>query len=626
MPNVGTASLDLLVDKQQFGRSISGAVDGNKGLFRSLGGSIGKTLLGGFAAYGAVSIFKDAVGEAREAEKIGRLTEQVIKSTGKAAGVSSKQVGDLATRLSNIAGVDDEIIQGGANVLLTFTNIRNQAGKNNKVFDRATEAALDMSSALGTDLQGSIIQVGKALNDPIKGVTALQRVGVSFTKEQKEQIKTLVESGRTMDAQKLILAELNKEFGGAAAASADAGDKLKVAWGNVLEQVGAAVLPLLNKLATFLGTTLLPKLSEFGSAIAAGFKDPEGKVNEKGWIGTVKRIGQAIRDVVDGVKAGIGEFVAGFKGKDAPDTALADLGTAARDMANWVKDTLLPTLQSVGTFLVDKVVPPLSKVLGFITRNLDAVIAAWATFKAIAIGSAIVNAVAAAYGRLAFSLGATGTQGYYAAGGLGAANTAAGTGTPAAMGAARAGVWGLVVALGVGLGVALHNLIEDKFPALNRKLEDIGGSLYDLFAIKIPILIRKVSLFRDIWDAIQDKKVTLTVEERRTAQGYGGGSSSGGGKGGGGGSIRMRAFGGWMQRGSLSWVGERGPELAYATTGTRILSHDDSMRAINAAVGGMSPGRGGDLVVQVGDKTLARITAEALADWQRDGGPVPWGN
>jgi hypothetical protein len=56
--------------------------------------------------------------------------------------------------------------------------------------------------------------LGKALNDPIKGVTALQRVGVSFTKGQKDQIKSLEESGHHMQAQKVILRELNKEFVG----------------------------------------------------------------------------------------------------------------------------------------------------------------------------------------------------------------------------------------------------------------------------------------------------------------------------------------------------------------------------------------------------------------------------
>ena len=31
--------------------------------------------------------------------------------------------------------------------------------------------------------------LGKALNDPVKGITALGRAGVTFTDEQKKQIK-----------------------------------------------------------------------------------------------------------------------------------------------------------------------------------------------------------------------------------------------------------------------------------------------------------------------------------------------------------------------------------------------------------------------------------------------------
>jgi hypothetical protein len=96
------------------------------------------------------------------------------------------------------------------------------------------------------------------LNDPIKGITALQRVGVSFTKSQKDQIKTLVDSGKTLDAQKLILRELGKEFGGAAEASADPLQKLGVVIKNLEEKIGLAFLPTLNKVADFIGNTFIP--------------------------------------------------------------------------------------------------------------------------------------------------------------------------------------------------------------------------------------------------------------------------------------------------------------------------------------------------------------------------------
>lgn len=193
--------------------------------------------------------FKGAFDEASQAAKVGAQTEAVLKSTGEAAGISAKHISDYAGELSDLAAVDDDVIQQGENVLLTFTQVRNEVGKGNNIFDQATKQALNMSVALGTDLQGSIIQVGKALNDPIAGITALSRVGVSFTEQQKAQIKTLQDSGNVLGAQKLILQELNKEFGGAAASQATSAARLQVAYGNLKESIGTALLPVVNGLA-----------------------------------------------------------------------------------------------------------------------------------------------------------------------------------------------------------------------------------------------------------------------------------------------------------------------------------------------------------------------------------------
>jgi hypothetical protein len=117
------------------------------------------------------------------------------------------------------SGIDDEAVASGENLLLTFTNIRNEVGKGNDIFDQSTQIMADMSTALGQDMKTSAIQLGKALNNPTKGVSALQRVGVSFTESQKDQIKALQASGKTMEAQKIILKELQGEFGGSAEAA-----------------------------------------------------------------------------------------------------------------------------------------------------------------------------------------------------------------------------------------------------------------------------------------------------------------------------------------------------------------------------------------------------------------------
>jgi Fe2+ or Zn2+ uptake regulation protein len=197
----------------------------------------------GLGAAGLAFGVKKAFDEFREAEKATAQTNAVLKSTGHAANVTAKEIENLATAISNKAGIDDEAIQSAANMLLTFKDIRNEAGAGNRVFDQTTRIVTDMSVAMDQGLKQSSIQVGKALNDPIRGLTSLGRVGVQFTDQQRKQIEALVESGEKMKAQKIILKELRSEFGGSAAAQADNADKLRVAWDNMFESIGKSIGP-----------------------------------------------------------------------------------------------------------------------------------------------------------------------------------------------------------------------------------------------------------------------------------------------------------------------------------------------------------------------------------------------
>ena len=193
-----------------------------------------------------------------DSQKVAAQTAAVIKSTGGAANVTAGHVNTLSQSLLQLSGVDDEAIAGMENMLLTFRNIHNEAGRTNDVFDQATKATLDLSVAMGKDLSSSAILVGKALNDPEKGMTALRRVGVSFTKDQEALIKKLVETGNTMEAQKLILGELNQEFGGSAEAAGKTLpaqlSKLREAFADVAAQLVGAVLPATLQLVGVLTT------------------------------------------------------------------------------------------------------------------------------------------------------------------------------------------------------------------------------------------------------------------------------------------------------------------------------------------------------------------------------------
>ena len=219
-----------------------------------LAGGLG--VLGG----GIAAVFKTGADEQSDFLKGQAQLVAGVKSTGGAAGVSVNQMEELAGSIQGMSGQTDDSVVAAEQLLLTFTSIKNT--KTDKIFDQATLAAANMAAKMGGDASSKAIQLGKALNDPVKGVTALARVGVSFTAAQKKQIAAMVKTGDVVGAQKIILKELNTEFGGAAKA---AGQSLpgqmaraKRSFEDISQSVLAGMMPVLTKLADWLTKTLIP--------------------------------------------------------------------------------------------------------------------------------------------------------------------------------------------------------------------------------------------------------------------------------------------------------------------------------------------------------------------------------
>lgn len=225
-----------------------------------------------FSKFGAITLGVAGViggnlaNAAYESQKVMKQTQAIITATGKAAGLTAKQVADLAESMSMKTGVDDEAIQSSLNLLLTFKQVRNELGEGNDVFNRASMAALDLGNVFGsTDAAAKML--GKALSDPTKGVSALARAGVNFTAQQKEQIKALVDSGKTLEAQKLILAEVESQVGGTAAAGVTGFDRMKVAIGNVQEKLGGILIPYIERFANTIIDRVIPVVSTFAEIV-----------------------------------------------------------------------------------------------------------------------------------------------------------------------------------------------------------------------------------------------------------------------------------------------------------------------------------------------------------------------
>jgi len=210
------------------------------GKMNDLGKSLSIGLTAPIAAFGTIAT-KNAVDSAKAIAQV----EAAVKSTGGAAGKSVSELEAMADGLQRVSLFDDdEILKDVTANMLTFTNITG------KEFDRAQQATLDLSTRLGTDLTSATVQVGKALNDPIKGVTALGRAGVQFTAQQKEQITAMQEAGDIAGAQNIILGELEKQFGGAAKAAADVDPytQLSKEIGNLSEDFGKIINEFLKPL------------------------------------------------------------------------------------------------------------------------------------------------------------------------------------------------------------------------------------------------------------------------------------------------------------------------------------------------------------------------------------------
>ncbi|AGY77991.2 transglycosylase SLT domain-containing protein [Clostridium autoethanogenum] len=211
-----------------------------------------KSSIAGFAG-GLFAGFnmKSAIAGAQGAQKATQQMASVLKSTGGAAGLSQKQLLDYATAESKLTTFTKGTNIATENMLLTFTNIKGGIMKD------ALSTVNNMSTALGTDTKASAMQLGKALNDPIKGVTALTKVGVTFTDSQKKTIKSLVSTGQTAKAQQMILSELNREFGGSAKAA-----------GATYEGTLIRIKNTINGLAGSIGSMLVPYMSKFATGLS----------------------------------------------------------------------------------------------------------------------------------------------------------------------------------------------------------------------------------------------------------------------------------------------------------------------------------------------------------------------
>jgi hypothetical protein len=184
----------------------------------------------------AVALKLNSVGEAAKTSeaRLKNIIDSMDLFGNKSKDVADR-LNDLADAQGRMIGEDNKVIRLTQSKLMTFKELAMTANMVGGAFDRATMAALDMASAGFGTAEMNAVQLGKALNDPIKGINSLTRSGITFTDQEKAKIKTLVESNQTLKAQDMILKAIEKQVSGTAQATADGSKKMAESASQILQ-------------------------------------------------------------------------------------------------------------------------------------------------------------------------------------------------------------------------------------------------------------------------------------------------------------------------------------------------------------------------------------------------------
>lgn len=276
-------------------------VTGSAGKVQKSLGGLTKAIGALGVGFAAGAIAKKFLDETTQAQAAVAQLEATLKSTGGAAGRTSEQLQAQASALQKVTTFGDDAIISMQSVLGTFTQIK---GTN---FDAATVSILDLATKMGTDLQSAAVQVGKALNDPIRGVTSLSRAGVQFSVEQKDLIKSLVDTGKTAEAQAIILKELEVQFGGSAKAARNtlggALSALSNAFGDLFELTEQGTSGAVDSINALTETLQDPNTIEAAQALGSAIADALGLAVRvgAGLIGVIQEVGREVARAVGGI-------------------------------------------------------------------------------------------------------------------------------------------------------------------------------------------------------------------------------------------------------------------------------------------------------------------------------------
>lgn len=152
-------------------------------------------------------------GDGAEKQQALAQIEAALASTGRQAEFTSKQLLEMADAFEASSMLTAEQVQAAQTRLLAYTDIAASE------FPRAMQIVIDQQQRLGISVEQSAEIVGRALQSPSQAMAALGRQGFKLEDDQKRLLKQLEATGKTAQAQAIIMDMLTEAYGGSAAAA-----------------------------------------------------------------------------------------------------------------------------------------------------------------------------------------------------------------------------------------------------------------------------------------------------------------------------------------------------------------------------------------------------------------------
>jgi len=347
---------DLLSPKIHDAEKATKSFEGSMGSLNGAISKIGGILAGAFAISKIVDFAKESSEMYSQIEFAQSQLKAGLESTHGAAGVSFDGMVASAKNFAHELKFTQAQIEDTQSIFLTFPAVTKD------IFDRTTEAAMDMATRLKGDPKDAAIQLGKALQDPEKGIAALHRVGVN-TDELKKKFETVTD---TVQRQKLILGELESEFGGSAkaAAEADVGfrrtktiEEMKVALGGLTDKIEEALSPALEWLAN-VGLKAVDKLQELWAYV-------EKTVDFSAVAENVKAFGMGVYNFFQPLfEPIVNMYKAVWNGIKKVWDALSQFSTEGPGLIQWLQDGLTTFIELL-TWCYEKIFDFIAGVIDF---------------------------------------------------------------------------------------------------------------------------------------------------------------------------------------------------------------------------------------------------------------------